>query len=67
MLEGICDGSKCLPIVNGRDACYKICDLVKLIQPEWNGVLLSTLNMGKGLQKLFKVFVEDISQVCQFG
>ena len=29
---------------------------------EWKGVLSSTLNMGKGLRKLFKYVLNDISQ-----
>ena len=29
MLEDICDGSQYHPIVNSRDACYKISDFIK--------------------------------------
>ena len=29
---------------------------------EWKGALLSKQNMGKGLHKLFKAIVNDISQ-----
>ena len=42
MLEDICDGSQSRPIINMREACYKICDLNKLGQAEWKGELLST-------------------------
>ena len=37
MLEDIRDGSKSNPIVNRREACYKICDQIKRIQTEWKG------------------------------
>ena len=37
MLEDIHDGSKSLPIVDRREARYKICDHIKQIQTEWKG------------------------------
>ena len=54
MLEEICDGSKSHPSVNRRQARYKIRDHIKQRQTEWKEALLSTQNMGKVLQKLFK-------------
>ena len=63
MLEDISDGGQTRLIVNRRDACYKICGCIKRSQPEWKGVLLSTWNMGRGLQKVFKAIVNKISQV----
>ena len=53
MLEDICGGSKSHLSVNSRQARYRIRDLIKQIQMEWKGALLSMKNMGKGLQKLF--------------
>ena len=47
MLEDICEGSKSHPIVNRREACYKIRYCIKRRQMEWKGALLSTQNMGK--------------------
>ena len=61
-LEDICDGNQSHPSVNRRDACYKICDIIKQSQAKWKEVLLSTWNMRKGLHKVFKDFVHDISQ-----
>ena len=53
MLEDIRDGSQYHPIINRREALYKIRDSFKQKQSEWKGELLSTLNMGKGLNKVF--------------
>ena len=66
MLEYIHDGSKYHPRVNRKEARYKICDRIKRSQAEWKGILLSTQNMGKFLQKVFKAVVSDISQIYQF-
>ena len=63
MLEYICDGSQSHPSINRREERYKIHDLIKQSQEEWKGALLSTRNTSKGLHKLFKAFVNDISQV----
>ena len=60
MLEDICDSSQSHPRVNMRQAHYKIRDRNKLIQVEWNGALLSTQNMDKGLHKVFKAVVNEI-------
>ena len=48
MLEDICDGGQSHPILNSREARYKIRDHIKQRQPEWKGALLSKKNMGKG-------------------
>ena len=60
MLEDISDGSKSHPILNRREARYKIRDSIKLSQSQSEVSLLSTQNMGKGLHKLFKASVNDI-------
>ena len=62
MLEDIRDGSQYHPIINRRETRYKICDHFKQRKQEWKGELLSTRNMGKGLNKVFKAVVNIISQ-----
>ena len=62
MLEDIRDGGQFHRIINSRDARYKIHDIIKLIQVEWKGTLLSMRNIRKGLHKIFKAVVNDISQ-----
>ena len=62
MLENIFGGSPYHPNMNRRESRYKICDCVKQIQSEWKGALKATQNMGKGLHKVFKTVVKDISQ-----
>ena len=62
MLEDIRDGSQSHPIINRREARYRIHDHFKQMKDEWKGALLSTQNMGKGLNKLFKAVVNDILQ-----
>ena len=62
MLEDIRDGSQSYPNVNQREARYKIRDYIRQRQLKRKGALLSTQNMGKGLQKVFKTVVKDISQ-----
>ena len=60
MLEDIRDGSQSRPIVNRREAWYKICYRIKQIQAEWKGLLLPMRNMGKGLHWVFKAVVNEI-------
>ena len=71
MLEDICDSSQYHPIINSREARYKIHDHIKRSQLEYKGDLLYTQNMGKGLHKLFKAAVNEILQVfpifCESG
>ena len=62
MKEEICDRSRSHPNVNRREAWYKIRDLIKQRQSEWNGALKSTRDMGKRLHKVFKTIVKYISQ-----
>ena len=62
MLENICDGSKYHPNVNRREDRYKIRDRIKQRQPEWKGAIIAPKNMGKGLNKVFKTVVKEISQ-----
>ena len=62
VLEYITDGSKSYLIVNRREACYKIRDLVKQRQTERKGELLSMQNMDKGLNKVFKTVSKDAYQ-----
>ena len=65
MLEDICDGSQTNLNVNRRESHYKIRDRIKQKQSEWKGALKATLNMGKGLHKVFKTVVKDIPQDLQ--
>ena len=61
MLEFIRDRSQSHKSINSIKARYRIRDSFKQGQAEWEGALLSTQNMGKDLQKLFKAVVNDIS------
>ena len=63
MLEDICDGSQSHPSVNMREEFYNIRDRIKQSQVEWKGALLSTRNMGKCLNNVFKAAVNEIMQV----
>ena len=60
--EYICDVSQSHPIINRREACYKICDCIKQGQAECKGAVLSTRNVGKGLHKVFKAVFNAILQ-----
>ena len=62
MLEDIRDGSQTHLNVNRRKARYKIRDRIRKRQYEWKGALKSTQNTGKGLHKVSKIVVKDISQ-----
>ena len=62
-LEYIRDGSKSRLSVNRIEACYKIRYHIKRGQTEFKGALLSMRNMGKGLHKVFKADVKEISKV----
>ena len=61
MLEDIHYGSQPHQNVNRREARYKIRDLIKQRQPEWKGALKATQNIGKGLHKVLKTVVKEIS------
>ena len=62
MLEDIRDGNKSHLRINRRVARYKIGDHIKRGQAEQKGALLSMQNIGKGLHKVFKAFINDILQ-----
>ena len=62
MLEEIWDVSKSHTNVNRREAHYKIRDRIKQTKSEWKGALTATRNMSKGLHKVFKTVVKEISQ-----
>ena len=62
MLENIFDRSQSHPNINQREARYKICDHIRQGQSERKGTLKSTRNMGKGLCKVCKPVVKEISQ-----
>ena len=61
MLEDIRDRSQSHPSINSRESRYKIRGCFKQSQVEWKGALLSMLNTGKGLHKLFKAVVNELS------
>ena len=60
MLEDICDGSQAHTNFNRRESRYKIRDSIRQRQSEWKGALKATRNTGKGLHKVFSMFVKDI-------
>ena len=62
MLEDIRDWSQSHPNINRREARYKIQDHIKQRQSEWKGYLKDMQKMGKGLQKVFKTVVKEMSQ-----
>ena len=67
MLEDIRDVSQSHLNVNKREPRYKINDSIKQRQSEWKGSSKSTQSMGKGLHKVFKTFVKEISQDLLLG
>ena len=62
MLEYIHDGSQSHLNVDRRESRYKICDCIKQRKSEQKVALKATKNMSKGLHKVFKTVVKDISQ-----
>ena len=62
MLEDIRDGGQSCLRVNRREERYNIHDHIKRCQVECKVVLLSMWNAVKGLHKVFKDVVNDISQ-----
>ena len=67
ILEDIYDGSQYHPNVNRREARYKIRDRISQRQSELQGELKATQNMGKGLHKVFKIVVKEISKDLVLG
>ena len=66
MSEDICDISQYHPSINRIEACYKIRDHIKWVQAECKVALLSTQNIIKGLNKVFKAVVNNILQDLPF-
>ena len=62
MLEDIRDRSQSRPNINQREARCIIRDRIRHRQSECKGALKAKRNMGKGLNKLFKTVVKEISQ-----
>ena len=62
MSEDFCDRIQSLPKINRREARYKTRDCIKEIQSKCKVALKSTQNRGKGLHKVFKNIVKEISQ-----
>ena len=62
MLGKIRDRGQSHPNVNQREACYKICDSIRQRKSERKGALKDTRKIGKGLHKIFKTVVKEISQ-----
>ena len=62
ILEDINYVSQYHPSINRREAGYNIRDCFKQRQAECNEVLLLTQNMGKGLHKVFKDVVNELSK-----
>ena len=62
MIEDIRGVSQSHPNINQREARYKIRDCIRQRQSEWKGELKAMWNMVKGLHKVFKTIVKDVSQ-----
>ena len=62
MLEDISEVSQSHPIINRREARYKVRDCIEKIQAKCKGALLSMRNMGKRLHKVFRAIINDMSQ-----
>ena len=60
MLESIRDGSQSRRTIKRIEERYNIHDRIKQMWVEWKVELLSTQNMGKGSQKLFKAVVNEL-------
>ena len=62
MLKYIRNVSQSHPSINRRDAPYTIQDCIKQRRAERKGPLSSTKNMGKGLYKVFRDAVNELSE-----
>ena len=68
MLQDICDGNQNHPKINKREAHMAIRDRIKQNKSEWKGALRATHKMGKGLHRVFRTIVSEISQeLTNFG
>ena len=61
-LHDICDGNQNHPKINKREARMAIRDRIKQNKSEWKGALKATHKMGKGLHRVFRTIVSEISQ-----
>ena len=61
-LQDIRDGNRTHPEINKREARMEIRDRIKQNKSEWKGSLRATHKMGKGLHRVFKAIVSEISQ-----
>ena len=62
MLEDICDRSQSHPNASRIEACYRIHYHSNKRQLKWKRALKVTRKTGKGLYKVFKTVVKNISQ-----
>ena len=68
LLQDIRDGNQTHPEINKREARMAIHDCIKQNKSEWKGALKATHKMGKGLHRVFRTIVLDISQeLSNFG
>ena len=62
MLYDIRDGNQTHPNIDKRETRLEIRDRIKQKKSECKGVLRCTRKMGKGLHKVFRTIVSEISQ-----
>ena len=68
LLQDIRDGNKNHPKINKREARMVIRDRIKQNKSEWKGALRATHKMGKGLHRVFRIIVSEISkELSNFG
>ena len=68
MLQDIRDGNRTHPEINKRESRMAIRDRIKQNKSEWKGELRATHKMGKGLHRVFRTIVSEISQeLSNFG
>ena len=68
LLQDIRDGNRTHPEINKREARMAIRDRIKQSKLEWKGELRATDKMKKGLHRVFKAIVSEISQeLSNFG
>ena len=68
LLQDIRDRNQTHPEINKREARMAIRDRIKQNNSKWKGALRATHKMGKGLHRVFKAIVSEISQeLINFG
>ena len=68
LLQNIRDGNQNHPKINKREARMAIRDRIKQNKSEWKEEIRATHKMGKGLRRLFRTIVLEISQeLSNFG